>query len=111
MFTELYLQTTNPKLTFDECFTIKTLPHILISTIFHTMIYVSFSNLFSYIFFGTLLSKIINLRLFLILILIMFFGFFARFLHVKEVYRAYDSNLEKTRNHLDRLYIGWIFIS
>jgi len=41
----------------------------------------------------------------------MFFGFFARFLHVKEIYRAYDSNLEKTRNHLDRLYIGWIFIS
>jgi len=111
MFTDLYLQTTNPKLTFDVFFSIKTFSNICISTIFHTIIYVSFCNLFSYIFFGTLLSKTINLRLCFILIIIMFFGFFARFLHVKEVYRAYDSNLEKTRNHLDRLYIGWIFIS
>jgi len=111
MFTELYLQTTNPKLTFNECFTIKIFIDICISIIFHTIIYASFCNLFSYIFFGSLLSKIINLRLFLILIIIMFFGFFARFLHVKEVYQAYDLNLEKTRNHLDRLYIGWIFIS
>jgi len=111
MFTELYLQTTNPKLTFDEFFSIKTFSNICISAIFHTIIYVSFSNLFSYIFFGTLLSKIINIRLCIILIIIMFFGFFARFLHVKEVYQAYDSNIEKTRNHLDRLYIGWIFIS
>jgi hypothetical protein len=41
----------------------------------------------------------------------MFFGFFARFFHVKEVYRAYHKNMEKTRTHLDKLYIGWIFIS
>jgi hypothetical protein len=41
----------------------------------------------------------------------MFFGFFARFLHVKEVYRAYGNDMEKTREHVDKLYIGWIFIS
>jgi hypothetical protein len=41
----------------------------------------------------------------------MFTGFFARFLHVKEVYKSYGYDLEKTRNHLDKLYIGWIFIS
>jgi len=111
MFTELYLQTTNPKLSFDEFFSIKIFISIFISVIFHTIIYVSFSNLFSYIFFSTLLSKTINIRLCIILIIIMFLGFFARFLHVKEVYQAYDSNIEKTRNHLDRLYIGWIFIS
>lgn len=41
----------------------------------------------------------------------MFFGFFARFFHVKDIFKAYNGDIERTRNHLDKLYISWIFIS
>lgn len=111
MFTELYLQTTDPRLPFSALFRPSIFTKIIISVLFHTIVYTSFTNLVSYIFFGRFLSKTINIRLIIALLIIMFFGFFARFLHVKEIYKAYHYNLEKTRNHLDRLYIGWIFIS
>jgi len=111
MFTKLYLQTTNPKLPFGALFSLNMLFNIIISVIFHTILYTSFCNLVSYIFFGKLLSKTINIRLIISLLIIMFFGFFARFLHVKEIYKAYNYNVEKTRQHLDNLYISWIFIS
>jgi hypothetical protein len=111
MFTELYLQTTNPILPFSSLFGSFILTGIIISVVFHTIIYMSFFNLFSYIFYSRILSASINIRMVTSLALIMFFGFFARFLHVKEIYKAYDNDLEKTRNHLDTLYIGWIFIS
>lgn len=111
MFTDLYLETTNPRLHFSELFAPKIMMGILLSVIFHTLLYAGFFNLASYIFFGKILSNIINVRLVVSLFLIMFFGFFARFLHVKEVYRSYHNDLAKTREHLDKLYIGWIFIS
>jgi len=111
MFTELYLQTTNPKLPFYELFGADIFFKIISSVILHTLIYTCFCNLVSYIFVGRLLSKNINIRLIISLLLIMFFGFFARFLHVKEIYKAYGYNLEKTKNHLDKLYITWVFIS
>jgi hypothetical protein len=41
----------------------------------------------------------------------MIFGFIARFFHVKDIYKAYDNDLDKTRNHLDHRFISWIFIS
>jgi hypothetical protein len=111
MFTDLYLQTTNPKLSLEEMFSTKIFINILFSVIFHTMVYVLFANIVNYIFFGKSLSNIINIRLISFLLLIMFFGFFARYFHVKEICKSYHYDLEKTRNHLDRLYIGWIFIS
>ena len=111
MFTDLYLQTTNPKLTCYELCSMHVLTNIVLSVLFHTILYVAFGNLVSYIFFGKYLSNIVNTRLTVSLLFIMFFGFFARFYHVKEIYKAYHYDLEKTRNHLDRLYIGWIFIS
>jgi hypothetical protein len=107
MFTELYLNTTNPELPLSKLVSIP----LLISVIFHTILYSAFFNLVSYIFLGRLLSITVNARLITALILIMFFGFFARFFHVKEIYNAYGKNLEKTRNHMDKLYITWIFIS
>jgi len=111
MFTDLYLQTTDPNLSFGDLFSYPIFKNILISVLFHTILYTSFVNLVSYIFFGKYLSSTINKRLITNLLFIMFFGFFARFYHVKEIYKSYNYNLEKTRNHLDRLYIGWIFIS
>jgi len=111
MFSKLYLQTTNPELPFGALFSPKILFNIIISVIFHTIVYTAFCNLVSYIFFGKLLSKTINIRLIISLLIIMFFGFFGRFLHVREIYKAYNYNIEKTRQHLDNLYISWLFIS
>ena len=107
MFTELYLQTTNPELSISQIIS----ANMLFSVLFHTILYCVFFNMTSYIFFGKLLSNVINARLFLSLLTIMFFGFFARFFHVKEIYRAYNYDLDLTRSHLDKLYISWIFIS
>jgi len=111
MFTDLYLQTTNPKLPFSALFRANIFKNIVLSVIFHTIVYAGFSNLVSYIFFGKVLGNAINIRLIISLLLIMFFGFFARFAHVKEIYRAYNYDDVKTRDHLNKLYIGWIFIS
>lgn len=111
MLTDLYLKTTDPNIYFMEMFDKITLTEIIISTLFHTFVYTLFLNLVFFIFTGKFLSNVINARLVASLIVIMFFGFFARFFHVKEIYKAYNYDLVKTRNHLDKLYIGWIFIS
>ena len=111
MFTELYLNTTNPRLQFGQLFLPTILFPMIISIIVHTIIYIAFCNMVSYIFFNKVLSSQINQRLVICLIPIMIFGFIGRIFHVKEIYRAYNGNMEKTRNHLDRLYISWLFIS
>jgi len=111
MFTEVYLKTTNPVRSFSQVFYGPIFIGILMSIIFHTIVYSSFVNMFSFVFAGKMLSAAINTRLLCTLSLIMLFGFVARFLHVKEIYKAYNQDLEKTRNHLDKLYISWIFIS
>jgi hypothetical protein len=111
MFTDLYLQTTNPKLSFRDFFRSSILIGIVWSVLFHTVLYTVFCNAVSYIFLGRFLKPIVTTRLVVFLLAVMFSGFFARFLHVKEIYKAYHYNLEKTREHLDKLYVGWIFIS
>lgn len=110
MFTKLYLSTTNPKISLSEMISQNAVP-LLVSIIIHTILYMLFINLVSYIFFDKLLSMKINNRLFIILIVIMAFGYIARFYHVKEIYQAYNKDMVKTRTHLDNLYITWIFIA
>jgi len=111
MFSDLYLITTNPRLTWSEVFTPPVVKLIVCSILFHTVVYTLFFNLASFVFVGAPLSWSINRRMIGSLLIIMAAGFVARFFHVKEVYGAYQNNLEKTRNHLDQLYIGWIFLS
>jgi hypothetical protein len=111
MFTKLYLTTTDPRLPFSALLRPRIMTEIWISVIVHTILYVGFFNLASYIFLGRILSTVVNVRMFIALILIMFFGYFARYFHVKEIYKAYDYNVKKTRKHVDKLYIGWIFIA
>jgi hypothetical protein len=110
MFTELYLNTTNPKTSLLQMMQQNIVP-IIISVLFHTLVYAAAANIASYIFTGKYLSVGINTRLLTILLFIMFFGYIGRYYHVQDVYNAYAENMEKTRNHLDRLYIGWIFIA
>ena len=107
MFTDVYLQTTDPNLPISKLIS----ANMIFAVLFHTILYCVFLNFMSYIFFGRILSNVINTRLVSFLFAIMFFGFFARFIHVKEIYSAYNYDLQKTRRHLDKLYISWIFIS
>lgn len=111
MFTKLYLDTTNPKLHFSQLLQQPIITSIVVSVLFHTILYALLCNMAHYIFFRKFLSNETNKMLLAFLIPIMFFGFFARFFHVKEVYNAYNGDMVKTRNHLDKLYISWIFIS
>ena len=111
MFTKLFLDTTNPKLQFSQLLQQPIFMSIIISVVFHTVIYVLFLNMAHFIFFRKILSNGTNKLLLMALISIMFFGFFARFYHVKDIYNAYNGDMVKTRNHLDKLYISWLFIS
>ena len=111
MFTDLYLDTTNPHLSITQLVRPSMLVRILFSIVFHTLIYAGFLNLASYIFFGNALSSVIQIRLIASLVVIMILGFLARVYHVKEIYTAYDNDDKKTREHVDKLYVGWIFIS
>ena len=111
MFTKLYLDTTDPKLRTIDIFKSSIFFPMMASVIFHTVTYILFANLVSYIFTGTLLSTRINMRMIVCLIIFMGFGYIARLYNVKDVYKAYDNDLMKTREHLDKLYISWIFIA
>jgi len=111
MFTKLYLDTTNPKLQFRDLFHSSIFIPIIVSVLFHTFIYTLLCNMANYIFFKKFLSNETNKMLLTFLIPIMFLGFFARFYHVKEIYNAYNGDMVKTRKHLDKLYISWLFIS
>lgn len=109
MATELYLQTTDPKLEFVQLLSLT--PKILVSDLFHTAVYAGAINLASHVFVGRPLSSQQNIRLIVALFVIMFIGYFARFYHVRDIYKAYNGDVEKTRRHLDTLYVGWIFVA
>jgi len=64
----------------------------------------------SFIFFGKNLSKNINIRLILCLIVLMFLGYIGRFIHTKQVYKDFNYNYEKTKEYLNTHYNSWIFI-
>ena len=108
MFTSLYLSTTNPDLSLPDFFAYS--GDIVLSAVFHTVVYTVFVNVVSFLFTGTILTDIINQRLLVFLMVVMVFGYLARFYHVKEIYQAYQDKA-RTRAHVDQLYIGWIFIA
>jgi len=109
MFTDLYLRTTQPEQSLNKMMA-ENSRGIIGSVLFHTLVYWLFVCLVSYIFLGRSLSLRVHIRLIVALVLIMFFGYLARYYHVQEIYRAYGREKMKTRAHVDRLYIGWIFI-
>lgn len=111
MFTTLYLRTTNPELAYTGLFSRPIISGIILSIVFHTILYVGFANVASSVFFGRALSASINTRLVLALLLIMITGFIGRLVHVKEIYGAYNNDMKKTREYVDKHYISWVFLS
>lgn len=107
MFTNLYLETTNPDLTLSEFFSPRLLGKMAASVLFHTILYLASFNVASYVLFGDTLSNDVNVRMCIFLVLVMTGGFLARFYHVKEIYR-YE---EKWKKHVDQAYITWFFLS
>ena len=53
MFTKLYLETTDPELSWNEFLGKKNVYMIIISVIFHTILYTLFCNIVSYIFYNS----------------------------------------------------------
>jgi hypothetical protein len=104
MFTDLYVETTNPKLTLSEFLSVRLLNKMATSVLFHTILYVVALNMVSYVFGGTL-SLDVNIRLSILLVLVMSFGFVARFYRVKELYH-YGG-----KEYVDKAYITWYFLS
>ena len=110
MFTDLYLETTNPNLTNKQFFSQYLLMKIGMSIIFHTLLYTVSINIVYFVFSGIFLSSMINTRVLLFLLIVMSLGFIGRFYHVKEIYNAY-SNIHLAKKHVDKTYITWYFLS
>ena len=110
MFTKLFLQTTDPILSWNSFFSKTIMFAIILSVIFHIILYTLFCNIFSYVFFNKVLTNAVNIRLSLSLFFIMFFGYIGRLWHSKQVYKDLNFNYEKTRNYLQQHYNSWIFI-
>lgn len=107
MFTDLYLETTDPSLTLSEFFSVRLLSKMGASVLFHTILYMLSFNIGSYVLFGNALSSDVNIRMCIFLVLVMTVGFLARFYHVKEIYHVE----EKGKEHVDKTYITWFFLS
>ena len=110
MSTKLFLETTNPKLTWTEVVKKKLLFSIFLSIILNTTVYTIILNLTSYVFLGKILNNKINIRLIMVLIIIMIFGYIGRIMHSKEVYKAFHGDEKKTRKFLNQHYNSWIFL-
>lgn len=110
MSTKLFLETTNPKLTWNEVVKKNIIFSIFLSIILNTTVYTIIFNLASYIFLGRILSSKINIRLITVLIIIMIFGYIGRIMHAKEVYKAFHGDEKKTREFLNQHYNSWIFL-
>ena len=104
MFTDLYVETTNPTLTLSELLSVRLLNKMAASVLFHTILYVVSLNMVSYVF-GYTLSSDVNIRLSIFLVLVMSLGFVARFYRVKELYH-YGG-----KEYVDKAYITWYFLS
>jgi hypothetical protein len=110
MSTKLFLETTNPKLTWNDVIKKNLIFSIFLSIILNTTVYTIILNLISYVFLGKILSNKINIRLIMVLIIIMIFGYIGRNMHSREVYRAFNGDDNLTRNFLNQHYNSWIFL-
>jgi hypothetical protein len=110
MFTKLFLQTTNPTLDWSVFFSVNMMSMVILSILFHIILYTSFANIASYVFLNKPLSNVVNTRMIVCLFFIMLSGYIGRVWHSKQVYKDFDNNREKTREYLYQHYNSWVFI-
>jgi uncharacterized membrane protein len=108
--TNLFLETTNPNLTWKEFIKKNIIYSIFLSILVNTTVYTIILNLTSYVFLGKILNNKINIRLIMVLFIIMIFGYIGRIMHSKEVYKAFHGDEKQTRNFLNQHYNSWIFL-
>ena len=114
MCTDLYIITTDPHTRLIDLFRPGVFALMLFSILIHTVLYVAFFNLASYVFYGKRLNNAINSRMIISLVIIMFSGFFGRLMHVKEVYASFqkkNKSIEEAKEYVDKHYASWIFMS
>ena len=107
MFTDLYLETTDPELSLSQFFSFRLLTKMFTSILFHTILYLLSFNAVSFVLFSNPLTFDMNTRIFIFLFVVMKLGFLARMYHVKEIYK-YEEN---GKEHVDKAYITWYFLS
>lgn len=107
MFTSVYLQTTDPRVPL----TAWSYSPVVAAILFHTVLYIAVFNLASFLFLGRPLQNAVNVRLLVALLVIMTLGYVGRFHHVQDIYRAYNKNVEKTRQHCDHVFLTWIYLA
>lgn len=110
MFTKLFLETTNFRLSWKQFFSINIWYMIIISVLFHAIVYTSFINIINYIFTSKILNTKINTRFIGFLIILMICGYISRFLHVKSVYQDMNKNELKTNEYINTHYNSWMFL-
>jgi hypothetical protein len=110
MFTKLFIETTNPKLTWKQFMSKDIIMNIILSVLFHTFIYTLFCNIISYVFYGKILSNAINTRLVIFLLILMSLGYIGRFIHCKQIYKDFHKNEVKTNHYINTHYNSWIFL-
>lgn len=108
MFVRLYERTTDPSLEWQEFFSASILPHVILSIVVHTLMYVVAANAVSFIFTSRPLSKRVNLRLILILLGVMSAGYVARLAHAHEA--GLHLGHARARPFIDQHYNTWLFL-
>ena len=84
--------------------------YLVYDNFFHTIIYSIFINVVYFIFSGKMFSNIINIRLVIVLILIMIFGYVGRIIRIKDIYQTFHHNEKITREFTNQSYNTFIFL-
>jgi len=110
MFTEVFIQTTNPNFKITDFLQPNIAFKTFISIITHAIIYTFTFNLGYYCIKNKFFNYDVNKRFLFVLILFMIFGYIGRVLHIKDVYKGFNYNLDKTSSYVNQHYNSWIFI-
>lgn len=107
MFTDVYKKTTSPNVTVEKALRS---PQVWASVSFHTLMYYIFVYIIYWAFVGKGLPVGVSQRVLIVLGLTMIFGYIARVMFIKQIYKSYGYDTLAAREHIDKHFIHWIFI-
>jgi len=100
-----YLLGTNPSTSFSDLVCVD----VIVSILYHTIIYTIVTVLFYYFWFHKCIVPAIPI-LFFFFLLIMTLGYPARLARAKSLLAASHNNLHRTQSIMDNAYATWYFI-